>query len=400
MPEFKYRASSGREEVKGTLEASSLADLDKKLSQKGLILIDAKETLSKKRTYQVPVKRRELIDWLVQIKALLGAGVPVVEAFESTESEIENVTLKDVVIKIKNDISSGQRLHTSMEAHPKLFDTLFINMVRSGEESGTLPEAFERLITYYEWYDELISHIKKASRYPVIAICVVLAVVVGMFTFVVPQFLESISSIAPNPPTVTKIVMGISDGFKAYGWMIGILVAVIFFFVSHLKKTNEKFLIWYDENKLKIPVFGKVNEMICGSRFSHNMSALLDAGVLLPDALEISSKVVGNAYYCQKILKAKLHIDTGERMSKSFSEEGLFNPVIRKMIAIGEETGRIPEMLDYVANHYDKEIPRRIDKAVVYIEQVVTAFIAVFVLVLAAAIMLPAYGVIDELHKR
>jgi len=403
MAKYSYKASSTseRKTVTGKESANNISELSDKLMNQGLMLISAKEVgeIDSPKRF-TPVSRRELIDFLVPMEALLSAGVPVVDSFEVMSGEVENPSLSEAISGIKISIASGQRLHTSMANYGKIFDNIFVNIIKSGEESGTLEGSFAHLIRYYEWYDDLIAYIKKVTRYPIIALSAVMLVVVGMFTFVIPELLSSMADIGGEPPITTVIMLGISDFFKSY---IGFMVAGVFaigWTVKRLKKTNKRFLIAYDAIKLKIPLFGSINQMICGSRFSHNMSALLNAGVLLPEALEISSGVVGNASYEDKIMKAKLSVDTGEKMAESFRKENVFNPIVRKMIAVGEETGTIEKSLDYMAGFYDKEIPRRIDKIMSYTEHAITVFIAMFVMLLAAAVLMPVYGMVDAVQGR
>jgi len=402
MPNFNYTCINQEGvKVKGTESASNLESLETILKKDGMWLIDAEiDRQDQSKISKSKVTTRELIDFFVQLFAMLKAGVSIIDALNTVSSEIKNLYFKGIVGNIVIDIESGKAFEDSVAEYPDVFDKLCVNAIKSGTASGRIDKSLEHLISHYEWTENIKGHIKKAGLYPIMLSVSIVAFTFGMFTFVVPKFVTLLTSFHVALPLPTRVMFSVNNFFSDYSIYLGIAFIGSIFLISFLKKTNEKFLYMFDKLKLKVPIFGIVNEMIVVSRFLHTLSALLKSGILIVDALEIAVDSIGNKYFEVEMNRVISDVTNGERLATSISNYDIFKPMVRNMIYVGEESGNLEEILDYIYQYYDKEVPKRVDIALAVMTQVVTIVLGAIVALIAFAVFLPMMDMTQALKHR
>lgn len=378
--------------TKGEIDAISLAMAKAQLRQQGV-----KPKSLKKKSKPLfggggkKIRPADIAIFTRQLATMVKAGVPLVQSFDIVAEGLDNANMKNVVSDIKNSVASGTGLAVSLERYPQYFDDLFVNLIASGETSGTLETMLERVATYKEKSEALKTKIKKAMTYPMAVVVVALVVTGILLVKVVPQFAETFSSFGAELPTFTLFVLGISDAAQDW-WLIilvGIIAAVYAFKEARMR--SPAFSEAVDRFMLKAPVFGDIvfNSVI--ARFSRTLATTFAAGVPLVDALDSVAGAAGNAVYYKAIKQIRDDVTTGSPLYQSILVTGLFPTMLLQMVSIGEESGALDDMLEKVADHYEGAVDDSVDNLSALMEPMIMSILGVLVGGLMIAMYLPIF---------
>ncbi len=393
MPTFvwKGRTATGAS-ASGELSAQSQADVVAALRQKKIIPTSIKIKEEKKgfALFGGRVSKRALAVFTRQFSTMLGAGLPLLTCLEILSKQTESAGLKSVLGEVRADVEGGLSLADALRRQPKVFDNLFVNMVESGETGGALDVILERLATYLEKTVALQRKIRGAMIYPaIISVVAVLAIAV-LLIFVIPIFAKMYQGVGRELPAMTQLVMKISDFMKVAALPLLIGLILLFTIIRRWHKT-ESGAKTMDPLILRLPVFGDLVKKQAIARFSRTLSTLLSSGVPIIDALEITAKSAGNWVIEDAILKARVSIKGGENIADPLSKTAVFPPMVTQMIAIGEASGGLDEMLKKVADFYDAEVDQAVENLTNALEPIIMVFLGGIVGFLVISMYLPIF---------
>ena len=403
MATFKYvgRDAQGAS-VKGVVEASSKETAVDQVMQKGVLPSAVKEhkgggeNLDLSMVFSSKVKATDLVIFTRQIYSLTKAGIPILRAInglaESTHSKLLSDSLHDVLSRMRN----GNSLSIAMGAHPKVFSQLYVSLIQVGENTGQLDRIFLQLAQYLEQEIETRKQIKSAMRYPSFVLIALAIAMVILNIYVIPTFAGMFAKFNAELPWTTQVLLGTSSFFVNY-WpiMLGLLVVVVVGIKVWLNTTKGAYL--WDKWKLRLPVVGSVIERSLLARFSRSFSMMLSSGVPLNNALFLVANAVDNNYLKIKILGMRSGIESGEPLLKTATVAELFTPLVLQMIAVGEETGQIDELLNEAADFYEREVDYELKNMTAKIEPILISIVAGMVLILALGIFTPMWDMMGAM---
>ncbi len=403
---FVYSGLSNDKQTKGILEAASYDEAllllyDKGIEATEVVQASAFDEIKEKIDYLnrrfARVKLSNLIVFTRQFATLFSAGVPIGTILERLSQQAANPKLKDTVEIIKNDVNGGMPLSEAFSKHSSIFSPLYVNMLKVGEESGTLDIVLDRLANILETELDTKNKIKTATRYPKMVISAIVVAFIIIITFVIPKFVSLFTHFGAKLPLPTRILIGINYVFHHYWWMVLIaVVALVFAFKEYKKTENGKYNI--DKYVLKMPVIGSLIHKIYVSRMIRILGLLYKSGITIIDSLSIVSNVTGNVIAKQAVDEIRKDVEGGTTIATPFSKSSFFPNVVSDMVSVGEETGRLDEMLFKAADYYDEEIDYAIKNLSSAIEPILLVFIAGMVLVLALGVFLPMWNMINVVH--
>lgn len=420
MASFAYtgRDKSGKR-VEGVLEASNqsavadqlqsdliipiaikLAD-DKSAhkAQSGTSHLESFNLQSFKETYfKQKVDVDEMVMMCRQLHTLMKAGVVMNKAFRGLAESTKNERLKAVFLDVEHSMNQGIELSAALKNHDDLFDELFINIVKVGENTGRLDTAFKQLSEYMEREKETSRSIKSATRYPFFVVIAIALAMIVLNIFVIPVFIDLFSKMDAQLPLPTIILMRTSSAFVNY-WPVMLIFCISVIFGTRLYVSTAKGRQNWDRYKLHIPIIGSILERAMLSRFARTFSLMLSSGVPLIQALEMCSRAVGNEYLSSKIKVMRIDVEKGDSLLKICTASGMFTPLVLQMIAVGEDTGQVDQLLDDVAGFYDEEVNYELKGLSAVIEPILLVFMAAMVGVLALGIFLPMWDMFGVMKQ-
>ncbi|MBK6657045.1 MAG: type II secretion system F family protein [Proteobacteria bacterium] len=400
MLNYAYRAiDRDGNGVAGTLTAVDEQSLAEKLQTIGYWLVEAKTCKPDEVREVSRVKRADLAELFANLAVLLDAGLSIVSALRTLESESEEQGLKRVLTDVRLNVETGTSLGEALARHPKIFDEQIRNTIAAGEYGGNLAESLREIARYLEWLGRLMADVKQASTYPIVVLCVLVAFMMLLFGFVVPKFAAILTELGLELPLVTRIVIGIGGFAQNYGLVTLAGIVLAFVGVRTALHRVPTLAFAFDRLKLRMPVFGRLNRMICLSRLTHQLGLLLKSGVPITDALGLCQHSLGNRVYGELVGAALNVVLQGGVLSTAFREQADIPGMLVRMIAVGEETGRMEHALGHVAHHLDEDIPRRIKKLFGIIEPLVMLTLISLVGTVAMAIFLPLMSMIGGLGR-
>ena len=378
--------------VKGESQASSEILLKADLRRQGINPLKVK----KKTKPLFGGKGKKIISkdiaiFARQLATMMTAGVPLVQAFEIIGRSHEKPLMQELVLAVKADVEGGTNLADSLEKHPKYFDDLFVSLVGAGEQSGTLETLLDKIATYKEKTEELKGKVKKALFYPAAVLVIAFIVSAILLIFVVPQFEDLFKGFGADLPVFTKMVIRLSEIFQTYWWAIfgGIGFAVYGFITA--KKRSPAIRRGLDVLSLKTPIVGNILEKSAIARFARTLSTMFAAGVPLVEAMDSVAGATGNALFYEATMKMKDDVSTGTQLQQSMKQTGMFPNMVVQMVAIGEESGSLDEMLGKVADFYEEEVDNLVDGLSSLLEPMIMAILGVMVGGLVIAMYLPIF---------
>lgn len=326
-----------------------------------------------------------------QLATMMKAGVPLVQSFDIVADGLENKGLQELVMSIRNDISSGNSFAGSLRKHPKYFDDLYCNLVDSGEKAGALEQMLERIATYLEKTELLKKKVKKAMTYPIAIVVVAIIVTAILLVKVVPQFESLFQGFGAELPVFTQMVVNLSEWLQSW-WFVVLLgiVGTIFLFKEAVRR-SQKFSDLVDKYILKLPVVGEILDKSAVAKFGRVLSTTFAAGVPLVDALDSVAGATGNAVYRDAIDRIKNDVSSGTQLQASMRQQDIFPVMAVQLTAIGEESGNLDEMLAKVAEHYEGVVDDMVDNLTALMEPIIMAVLGVLVGGLIIAMYLPIF---------
>ncbi len=402
MPQFQYTVRDSTGNVRtGTSDAESMDILKRRLSEQGFQVADVKQTARKGKKTEGggfgKVKLKDLSIFCRQFSTMIDAGVSLVRALDVLGEQTQNPKLKRILREIQTEVESGQTLSKAMQKYPRVFNNLFIGLIRAGEVGGVLEEALQRLSHFLEKDMELKRKVKAALTYPCIVVVVAVLIVLGLCTFIVPKFIELFHDLGVKElPAMTQFLVDFSDFLKTK-WYIGIAIVVILWMTIKYAGTTRVGRRVIDRMKLKIPVFGKLTHRIALARFSRTLSTLLVSGVPILQALETVAGTVGNEIISEAIMNARARIREGDKINEPLLKSKMFPPMVVHMISIGEESGALDQMLSKIAEFYEGEVESALASLTSAIEPIMIVFLGVCVGFIVIAMFLPLISVIQNL---
>ena len=377
---------------KGEVLATSAAIARVQLRKQGVVAKSVKKKSKPLITFGAKkIKPADIAIFTRQLATMMKAGVPLVQAFDIVAEGTDHEKMRELIMTVRTDVSSGTGLAGALEKHPAHFDELFCSLVASGENSGTLEVMLDRVATYKEKTEALKAKIKKALTYPS-AVIVVAVVVTGILLVkVVPQFAETFQSFGSDLPGFTLFVLRISEWVQSWWFimLLGFFAAGYLF--SQAKRRSKRFADGIDAVALKLPIIGSVVHDAVIARFSRTLSTTFAAGVPLVDALESTAGAAGNAIYAQGIRRIRDDVTSGTALAISIRTTGLFPTMLLQMTAIGEESGSLDDMLGKVADHYEAAVDNAVDSLSSLMEPMIMSILGVLVGGLMIAMYLPIF---------
>jgi type IV pilus assembly protein PilC len=393
---YKVRDARGNL-VTGTLVADSEALVLRRLREQGLTPVEVgREKKGLKLEINLRPKKIKLKELAVvsrQFATMVNSGLPILRSLAILSEQTANPELAKVLMKVRLDVEQGKSLSGAMSEHPKAFNDLYISMVRAGETGGQLDNVLLRLAALLEGEVRLRGKIKSAMAYPVAVVGLVVLIMTAMLLFVVPQFEGIYGQLGGTLPLPTRVLLAVSKGFKAYWWLLILMVIGGRFGLKRFKKTPRGRELM-DSLKLRIPVFGSLFQKVALSRFSSTLAMLLRAGVPILHALEIVSDTVNNRTIANAVTDVQSSVREGEPIARPLAKYDVFPSMVVQMIAIGEETGQVDGMLERVAQFYDQEVEATVDALTSLIEPLLIAVIGACVGAAVIALYMPMFNVI------
>ncbi len=399
MPLYNYKAlnQTGRR-VGGQLSAANEGDLYQRLKQINLELLSAAEDKGRRglALFGRGVKNRELIQMCLHLQQLSAAGVSLMEGLADVRDSTDHRRLRDLMAEVFEDVSSGQSLSEAFARHPRIFGSVFQSLLSAGEESGNLTESFTQLIKHLKWVDEVNAKIKKATRYPIMMLFVMVILFLVMMTVVVPQVVGFLAASGQELPLVTRALIATSDFVRGWWWaMLGIPIGA-FFVIKILARTSEKVAYQLDFYILRLPVVGELSRKLSLSRFAHFFATMFQSGVPILTCLDTARKVVGNRCLAKSLTTVRAGVEDGNALSVGLRNTGEFPSLVVRLVKIGEESGNLGETLNNVTDFYDRDVNENVDALVGMIEPALTAFSGLMMAWIVIAVIGPIY---DSLSK-
>ena len=379
----------------GTITANSVEEAEEELKNQGFVEVKIKVKVEKGKEkkqisiFKKKVKEEDLALFSRQLGAMIGAGIGIAHALEILAEQMPNPTLKEALTKVKDDVITGMSLSKAMQKHPKVFPPFMVNLIAAAEESGKLDEILKRSTLYYEKLAAIKGKIKSASWYPTAVVVIATIIVLGLLTFVVPTFGQIYESLGGELPFLTQVLINISNNLKSnILYIIGFFIVLIVINRQVYKTYGGK--KFYHSFFLKIPLIGKILHKGALAKFARTFATLINGGVPILRAVEISSTVVGNVLIEESLQKTKDEIEKGKPIAQSL-DKNYFPPMFIAMTAIGENTGRMDEMLETIANFYEDEVDREVDALISTLEPLLMVFIGGIVGFILIALYLPIF---------
>lgn len=378
--------------TKGEIQGSSQALVKAQLRKQGVnptkVKRKPKEIFGAKKQKITP---GDIAVFTRQLATMMKSGIPLVQSFEIVGESLENPSMRELVLLIRDDVAAGNNFADCIRKHPRYFDDLFCNLVDAGEQSGALETMLDRLATYKEKSEALKAKIKKAMNYPIAVVGVAIVVTGLLLVKVVPQFAETFSSFGAELPAFTQMVLNMSDLAIAHWWkvLIGAVVGGLAF--KEAKVRSQGFRDFLDRLSLKMPIVGPIMNSSCYARFTRTLATTFSAGVPLVDALDSVAGATGNVVYSTATKKIKDDVTTGQQLNFAIKNTTLFPVMITQMVGIGEESGALDSMLDKCAVFYEAEVDNAVDGLTALMEPMIMAVLGILVGGLMIAMYLPIF---------
>ncbi len=400
MPLFAYTAIDGSGRViRATMEADNEQLVISKLRDQSLHCTDIKRS-NRAKTAGIGGKKpkaKSLVVFSRQFSTMIDAGIPILRALEILSEQAKDPPLKAAIEQVTTDVKGGLTLNEAMTKHPNVFSKLYVNMIRAAEVGGILDQILDRLAGFLEYESEIRGKIKSAMMYPILVLIFSQIILFALFSFVLPKFKEIFSGMDVEMPPVTAALFAMGDFMQKFWWVILLALGGAFFALKSYSKT-ERGRYQMDYLKLKLPIVGELSLKMSIARFSRTFGTLISSGVPMMRSLEIVGETLGNKVLTQAIEETRLSIREGNKLSQPLHESNLFPTMVTTMIDIGEESGRLSEMLVKVGDFYDQEIEATVKGLTSMIEPLLIIFMGVVVGFIAISIMTPIFKLVNSVQ--
>jgi type IV pilus assembly protein PilC len=389
---FLWEGSDKRgKKVKGELRGTDRNLVKVELRRQGIIPTRVRKKSKPLVNIGGGVKAADIALFTRQLHTMVSAGIPLVQALDMVAQGGKKPKLQDLLRSLKNDVESGTSLAEAMKKHPLHFDDLYRNLVKVGEEAGVLETLLEKIAVYKEKTESLKAKIKKAMIYPAAVVTVAVVVTAVILIFVVPQFEELFSGFGADLPAFTRIVINASRFLQDWWWIMlgGTIGGIMFLVESH--KRSEKMRRKTDQISLRLPIIGKILDLSANARFARTLSTTFAAGVPLVDAMGSVAGATGNAEYQDAVLEMRDAVATGQQLNFTMRQTALFPEMVIQMVAIGEESGSLSDMLAKVADFFEEDLDNIIDSLTTLMEPIIISFLGIVVGGLVVSMYLPIF---------
>ena len=401
MPFYAYKGRNARGEMlEGILEGADSGAVASQLFSTGITpveIVDAKRPVSaaSNQGWMAALMERKVTSMDVQmfsrqLYTLLKSGVPIMRGLAGLQESATSKPFARVIRDLRESLDSGRELSAAMRRHPEIFDNFYLSMVRVGEMTGRLEDVFLRLFDHLEFDREMRNRVKSAIRYPTFVIIAMIIAIAVVNVFVIPQFQKVFDSFHTQLPLVTRMLVGFSQFTVHYWPLIFVLVAVALVGARTWVGTEKGRYEW-DRRKLRLPIAGKIILKGTMARFARSFALASRSGVPIVQGLTTVSQTVDNAYLCARIEQMRDGVERGESILRTANAAGVFTPIVLQMIAVGEETGSIDDLMDEIAQMYEREVDYELKTLSAQIEPILIVFLGVLVLILALGIFLPIW---------
>ena len=388
---FKYKGKNRRGRIiQGEIAERNIAEAKTYLKEQGINVINIR-TKSSLFSFGGGINGQDISIFARQLATMMKAGIPLVQSFSMVSDNIEKPKMKELIIKIKYDVEGGSTFSDALRRHPLYFDNLFCSLIEAGEKSGALESMLERIAAYKEKSEILKLKIKKAVKYPIAVILAAVIVTAILMIKVIPIFKELFESFGAELPAYTQMVVDMSTFVKTY-WIYGVLIAAaIVFAVRQTHRRNKNFRDTVDRIALRTPIFGQIIYKSIIARFSRTLATTFAAGVPLVEALQAAGKATGNIVYEETIDDIRDDVISGQTLNFAMRNSAQFPNMAAQMVAIGEESGAMDEMLDKVATYYEAEVDNAVDGLTAMLEPLIMSILGILVGGLVVAMYLPIF---------
>ncbi|MEE3118238.1 MAG: type II secretion system F family protein [Pseudomonadota bacterium] len=398
--QFSYRGKDDRGILQqGSLVAANADAAASELMRRGITPLTIREqqdqaSLGDRLNGLVLFRKKVTLDELIvfcrQMHALTKAGIPLIRTMRGLAETTRSPELARVLEDVTSRLEGGTTMATAMQAHPKVFSELFVAMIHVGENTGMLDDAFKRLSEILELERDTKRRLKQAMRYPTFVVVALLAALMVVNFLVIPKFASVFDKLGADLPFLTQVLVGTSNFLLGYWYIVLFAVAAIALLVRQWKRTEQGRLTW-DRFKLRMPIIGPLLELITLSRFARNFATMLSAGMPVTHALTVVADATDNAWIAKHIKEMRVGIERGESLLRTARQSQMFTPLILQMIAVGEETGSVDDMLNNVADFYDEDVDFGLKRLAESIEPILIVAMGVLVLILALGVFLPIW---------
>jgi type IV pilus assembly protein PilC len=383
---------------RGELELPTKEDVLAHLHRQRLIPVSVREKPKEiKLSFGTGVKTRDIVIFTRQFATMINSGLPLVQSLDILAEQTENEALRKTISEVLYDVESGNTLADAMGKHPKIFTTLYVNMVAAGEAGGILDTILLRLATFLEKNDALVRKIKGAMIYPAVIFSVAAAAVLILLIFVIPTFQQMFEAAGIPLPLPTRIVIGMSAFLQSWWWAVFAgLIGGAFALRAYYKTDQGELAI--DSLLLKLPILGDLQRKSAVSRFTRTLGTLVSSGVSILEGLEITAKTAGNRVIHDAVMGSRASIAGGETIAGPLKESGVFPPMVVQMINVGEQTGGLDEMLSKIADFYDEEVDAAVEALLAAMEPIMIVVLGVIVGGMIVAMYLPIFDMINAVQ--
>lgn len=404
MQVYKYVGRTKRGTLRrGTMEGKSRAQVIQKLRDKGIRpreVVETKPTIFN-RDLSIGgnfVKHEHFVIYCRQFATLIRAGISIVKATHILAEQTESKGLKKALQTVETDLREGSSFSDAVEKFPKIFPSIFVNMVRAGEMTGSLDETLDRLAFYFEKQYNLKKKVQSTMAYPAVLMVVIMGVVIFLMLSIIPNFTTMFEQFGSELPAITKLVVSMSEMAQQFWWLLLLIAGLgsgLFYFMY---KSNKTFHYGVHVALLKMPVFGPLLQKVAIARMTRTLSSLFSSSVPILQALAIVEKVAGNPVVGKVVLESRDNLEKGNPLSEPLKKSWVFPPLVSQMVATGEETGSLDYMLEKVADFYEEDVNRSVATLKSLIEPLMIVILAVVVGFIVLSIMIPMFTVFTEIQ--
>lgn len=397
MPLHAYKAMDQTGKVvQGSIDALNLVDLEMRLKRMGLDLIDG-SPVRRGNFGGNRIGRRELIAFCLHLDQLMRAGVTIIDSLTDLRDSIDNPRFREVLADLIESVEGGKTLSQALAAHPRIFDGVFVSLIRAGEETGKLPQVLHNLTASLKWQDELAAQTKKLVTYPVFLLVVAVLVTLFMMLYLVPKMVVFLRNIGQELPLHTQLLIATSNFFVNYWYVLLALPIVVGITLAAAARTNPQVRLRLDALQLSLPWLGEIFKKIILARFASVFALMYASGISVLDSLRTTQDVVGNTVIRQGLQRVEAMIGEGQGITIAFQNVGLFPPLVIRMLRIGENTGSLDTALTNVSYFYTRDVRESIARVQSLIEPALTIIVGAVLGWVMLAVLGPIYDAIAKL---
>ena len=400
MASFQYKAvDKTGQPARGALDAANEVDLELRLRRMGLDLITFRELEKSASSFGAggKVTRRDLITFCFDMEQITRSGIPLLEGVRDLRDSIENPRFREILTTLTEDMEGGRILSQSMSQHPSVFDNVFVSLIRAGEQAGRLTEVFANLGATLKWQDELAAQTKRLLMYPAFVLVLVVAVLLFMLVFLVPQVVQLLKAMGITLPLQTQFLIFTSNFVINYWPLVfGIPTVVVIALVATIRRNQKAQYLW-DYSKLHLPVIGPIIQKIIMSRFTNFFALMYQSGITILDAIKTSEEIVGNRVIADGLVRAGQQINAGESLTETFQNLGIFPPLVIRMLRVGEATGALDTALMNCTYFYNRDVKDSVDKGMAMIGPALTVCLGGMMAFIMWAVLGPVYDILGKI---